>query len=293
MCEQNIKTLCQSPDPELFVQSIVTGDETWINTCEQESKQQSSVWLTSSALRPKKAKRIPGNKKTMLTLFCDSKGVVLIDWLKPKEKIDSTRYCQTLSKLKECVQQKRPELWQGRKFLVHHDNASPHTSFETMGKINKWDLNILPHPPNSPDMAPCDYGFFPKLKSQLHGRRFGTIKELQEEVQRILLSWEPQVFEDIMHDLVARWQKCVAAEGEYFEGEQVEIDPLFAKGDQETEDDLVLRTKHDIHCSQLFSVFGTVCPFFACSKIVDVLAFYILFMHGYLNWSSGNAMKVF
>ncbi len=99
-CEANIETLCQSEDPEMFLQSIITGDETWLNTCEQESKQQSSVWLPPKADRPKKALRIPGNKKTMLTLFCDSKGVVLIDWLKPKETINSERYVETLRKLK-------------------------------------------------------------------------------------------------------------------------------------------------------------------------------------------------
>lgn len=191
----------------------------------------------ANAPRPKKARRIPGNKKTMLTLFCDCKGVVLIDWLKPKDKIDSTRYCETLSKLKEAIRQKRPHLWRGFQFKVHHDNASPHTSFETMGKINKWGLEILPHPPNLPDMAPCDFGFFPKLKSQLRGRRFQTIKELQDEVRKILFSWEPQVFADIMHDLVARWQKCVQAEGRYFEGEDVQIDPLFVKGGEETDMD--------------------------------------------------------
>ncbi len=204
IAEQNIQKLCDSPDPEQFLQSIITGDETWVNTCEQESKQQSSVWLTKDAPRPKKAKRIPGNKKVMLTLFCDAKGVVMIDWLQPKEKINSSRYIQTLAKLKECVHQKRGNLWADRSFWVHHNNASPHTSFQTMGKINKWGLQILPHPPNSPDLAPCDFGFFPKLKSELRGRRFLTVKALQEEVRRILFSWDKQTFEDIMHDLVAR-----------------------------------------------------------------------------------------
>ncbi len=36
----------------------------------------------------------------------------------------------------------------------------PPTSFHTMKHINKWGMEILPHPPNSPDLAPCDFGFF-------------------------------------------------------------------------------------------------------------------------------------
>ncbi len=175
LSQANINKLCNSPDPEAFLHTIVTGNETWINTCEQESKQQSSVWLAPNAPCPKKALRIPGNKKTMLTLFCDTKGVVLINWLEPKETVNSKRYVKTLSKLKECLRQKCPELWNDRSFVVHHDNASPHTSFETMQSINKWDMAILLHPPNSLDMAPCDYRFFPKLKAELQGKRFPNI----------------------------------------------------------------------------------------------------------------------
>ncbi len=236
VCEENIETLCATRDPEQWLHTIVTGDEMWINTCEQETKLQLSHWLTADAPRPKKALRIPGNKKTMLTLFCDAKGMILMDWLEPKDKIDSARYIQTLSKLKENLCQKRPELWKDRKFLLHQDNASPHTSFETMRKINKWGLQLLPHPPNSPDMAPCDFGFFPKLKAALRGCRFATIPLLQQEVRCILLSWEPHVFNNIMHNLVLRWQKCCAVQGAYFEGEHVQIDPLFAKESAEAEE---------------------------------------------------------
>ena len=39
-----------------------------------------------------------------------------------------------------------------------------------------------------------------------------------------------------MHDLVLRWQKCCTVEGAYFEGEHVQIDPLFAKESAEAEE---------------------------------------------------------
>ncbi len=227
LCDQNIERLCQSPNPEEFLQCVITGDETWINTCEQETKLESSVWLPPKAPRPKKAIQIPGNKKSMLTLFCDAKGVILMDWLQPKETIDSIQYVKTLAKLKEAIRQKRPNLWKSKSFWVHHDNASQHTSFHTTKHIERWNLKILPHPPNSPDLAPCNFGFFPKLKVALRGRRFATVKDLQKEVRKILLSWEPKVFNDILHDLVCRWQKCSAANGSYFEGDNVQIDPLF------------------------------------------------------------------
>lgn len=172
----------------------------------------------------------------MLTLFCDCKGVVMMEWLQPKQTIDSEQYIKTLAKLKECIRQKRPQMWKDKSFLIHHDNASPHSSFMTQQKINKWGLTQLPHPPNSPDIAPCDYGFFPKLKAALRGRRFQTVKQLQQEVRRILLSWKPQVFNDILHEMVGRWQKVCAADGHYFEGDNISIDPLFVR-DPDTDSD--------------------------------------------------------
>jgi hypothetical protein len=46
-------------------------------------------------------------------------------------------------------------------------------------------MAAIPHPPYSPDLAPCDVLLFPKMKFNLKGRRFDTI-EIQAESQRVL-----------------------------------------------------------------------------------------------------------
>ena len=38
----------------------------------------------------------------------------------------------------------------------------------------------------SPDLAPCDFWLFPKLKRPLRGYRFDTIEELQAELKKAL-----------------------------------------------------------------------------------------------------------
>jgi hypothetical protein len=45
---------------------------------------------------------------------------------------------------------------------------------------------IVPHPPYSPDLAPCDFALFPKLKMKLKGRRFETVCDIQRESQAVL-----------------------------------------------------------------------------------------------------------
>jgi hypothetical protein len=47
-------------------------------------------------------------------------------------------------------------------------------------------MAVIPHPPYSPDLAPCDFFLFPKMKLKLKGRRFDTIEEIQAESQRVL-----------------------------------------------------------------------------------------------------------
>jgi hypothetical protein len=40
---------------------------------------------------------------------------------------------------------------------------------------------IIPHPPYLPDLAPCDFALFPKLKIRLKGQRFETVSDTQRE----------------------------------------------------------------------------------------------------------------
>jgi hypothetical protein len=69
--------------------------------------------------------------------------------------------------------------------LLHHDKGPSHTSVFTQF-LAKNKTTVIPHPPYSPDLAPCDFFLFPKMKLKLKGSRFDTIEEIQTESQRVL-----------------------------------------------------------------------------------------------------------
>jgi hypothetical protein len=46
--------------------------------------------------------------------------------------------------------------------------------------LAKKNIPVLPHPPYSPDLAPCDLYLFPKLKLKLKGHHFGTIETIKK-----------------------------------------------------------------------------------------------------------------
>jgi hypothetical protein len=51
-----------------------------------------------------------------------------------------------------------------------------------MAAATDCGYEILPFTPYSPDLAPSDFYLFPKLKTKLHGRRFGSNEGVIEAV---------------------------------------------------------------------------------------------------------------
>jgi hypothetical protein len=47
-------------------------------------------------------------------------------------------------------------------------------------------MAVIPHTPYVPDLAPCDFFLFLKMKLKLKGRRINTIEEIQTESQKVL-----------------------------------------------------------------------------------------------------------
>jgi hypothetical protein len=47
-------------------------------------------------------------------------------------------------------------------------------------------MAVIFHPPHSPDLAPCEFFLFLKIKLKPKGRRFDTIEEIQAESQTVL-----------------------------------------------------------------------------------------------------------
>ena len=75
-------------------------------------------------------------------------------------------------------------------------------------------INTVPHPPYSSDFAPCDFWWFPKLR----GCRYETIEEMKEAVTKVIDMLTQEEFDGVFQKLVERY-KCIAAEGDYFEGD--------------------------------------------------------------------------
>ena len=85
--------------------------------------------------------------------------------------------------------------------------------------LTKMGIKTVPHPPYSPDFAPCDFWLFPKLKAKLRGCRYETIKKMKKDVTKVIDMLTQEDFHGAFRNLLERYNKCIADRGDYFEGD--------------------------------------------------------------------------
>ena len=80
-------------------------------------------------------------------------------------------------------------------------------------------IKTVPHPSYNPDLAPCDFCLFPKLKENLRVCRYETIQEMKEAVTKVTDTLTQMDFQGAFLKLLDRYNKCIAAGGNYYEGD--------------------------------------------------------------------------
>ena len=101
--------------------------------------------------------------------------------------------------------------------MLHHDNASPYRISKVTNFLKQEQVKLLPHPPYSPDLAPCDFFLFPKIKKAL-GKKYNKIENLSRAVQAIVSSISQEEYYKSFESWRERLQNCIDVEGDYFEG---------------------------------------------------------------------------
>lgn len=197
-----------------FISRIITCNESWIYSSDPKRKHQ---WKSPQLPRPKKRWQVRNAMKIMLVVFIDVKGIIHYEFVPPGRTMNSDSYINVLRHLREKVQQTRPELWQNCDWLLHHDNSSAHTSLKTTQFLTENNMTVILHPPYSPDLSPCDFALFPKMKLKLKSHYFETIDQIQMESQAILDSLQEDDFQNAFKSWKRRWEHCISSKGDYFE----------------------------------------------------------------------------
>ena len=101
--------------------------------------------------------------------------------------------------------------------MLHHDNAAPHSSKTVTKYLKQERVNILPHPPYSPDLTPCDFFLLPKIKKELKNKKYNKVENFARAVQAITSSIPKEEYHRSFEDWRRRLELCIDKDGHYFE----------------------------------------------------------------------------
>ena len=155
----------------------------------------------------------------MLICFFGIKGLVHFEFVPQGQTVNQQFYLEVLKRLRDAVQRKRPELWRSGEWLLHHDKAPAHTALTVRQFLTKNGMTTASHPLYSPDLAPCSFFLFPRMKRDLKGKRFQNVEEVREKTTEELKATTLQELQNCFEQLKRRWDKCIDSQGEYFEGD--------------------------------------------------------------------------
>ena len=97
-----------------------------------------------------------------------------------RQTVNKQYYLEFLERLRKRVHCVRPEI--ADFWMLHHNNAPCYTAISVNEFLAKKGTSVVPQPPYSPDLSPCDFFLFPKLKFHLNGCHFGTVDNIQKVV---------------------------------------------------------------------------------------------------------------
>ena len=128
--------------------------------------------------RTKKARVFKSKTKVMLIPFFNLHGIVYAEFVQQGQTINQNVYKNILRRLMRSVREKRRELWETRSWLLHHDNAPAYNAKVIREFLAKNNIAVLEQPLYFPDLAPCDFLFFPNSRKSSKRHVFNIQKPL-------------------------------------------------------------------------------------------------------------------
>jgi len=198
-----------------MLDNIVTMDETMVSYHTPETKKQSKQWIKKGQPGPIKAKVHASRTKQMLIAFFDSKGLIYTHIVARGVTINAAYIVEVLGTFLKHFKKKRPVM-ATQEWFFHWDNAPVHTTAVVQDWFTAHAIQLLDHPPYSPDLAPADFFLFKKVKEELAGLTLTqqSLKKTWEGVTRGITAEE---FAAAFRRWYERCEKCVKIGGGYVE----------------------------------------------------------------------------
>jgi len=165
-------------------------------------------------------KKIPNQEsKQCCWLFFILEGIVLYEFVPTGQTVNQAYYLEVLGRLRDKVRRKRPELFASNSWILHQDNAPAHTALSVKEVLATEQTTVLEHPAYSPDLAPSDFFLFQNIEEILKRRHFDDTDDISSSTTAVLKAISQNQFQNCFEGWTRRWHRCIASQGEYFEGD--------------------------------------------------------------------------
>ena len=112
---------------------------------------------------PRRPDRVNPPTNFWWSIFFDSTGMIYMHWVPTGQTVNNEYYVEVLRELRKRFCRKRPALFKSGQWHFQQDNAPVHNSILITDYLTKMGIKIVPQPPYSQDLSPCDFWLFPKL----------------------------------------------------------------------------------------------------------------------------------
>ena len=137
--------------------------------------------------------------------FFDNTGMIYMHWVPTGQTVNKEYYVEVLREFRKRFHRKRPALFPWGQCTSPQLHPC-HRLFDQDGHQDSFSASLL--------TRPCSLWLwlFPKRKEKLRGCRYETIEEMKEGVTKVIDTLTQEDFHG------ERYDKCIAAEGDFFEG---------------------------------------------------------------------------
>ena len=151
----------------------------------------------------------------MVLAFFDKRGLIYTNYVPRGTMVNANYIMDALGKFLKIFKKKRPEV-ASQEWFFHWDNAPVHTAAVVKDWMAAKQLQVIEHPPYSPDLAPADFFLFPKIKKQLAGKTL-TQESLKKEWEGAARTLTADDFATAFRRWYGRCDKCIRIGGNYVE----------------------------------------------------------------------------
>ncbi|EYC14813.1 hypothetical protein Y032_0039g20 [Ancylostoma ceylanicum] len=199
-----------------FLDRIVVYGEKWIYF---ENRKRATVWLDDAVPICSESTGGQPGEKVLLTMWWTSIGVIHYHIVPGGKPMSEDKFPRQITNMYKKLELKQPNLVSEldvKGLFLLCDNPRPYTSLKSTLKLHQYRFEVLPHPPQSPDLLPSNYHVFRHLNCDLAGRNFYYEAEVERAFLSFVASRKREFFTDGLTELALRWRKCVSSNGGYF-----------------------------------------------------------------------------